>query len=414
MIRKSYFKANLKRNIRLLPSILLHVLAIGLIFAVIGSAAVYSVLNSESRAKVKLGLVGKTEGTYLGFGIDSVQKYDTSKYELTFLRLDEETAKSKLKKREISAYLVVPDRFVSDLVEGENPQITYVSNKSENNFSSEIIKEVAAVISSTVSPAEAGIYSMHKIADDNGFSKSEIRKADTELSLDYISFVLNRNRIFAPEFLGVSDGLPGETYYFCAVIFFFMLIWGIFCTGILKTKTISYIGYIKSRGIGITRQITGEYFAFSVVSATVLVVISVITGSVFEHIPLNLPGFDRIGVSSALLFSFKILPALFMITAFEFLLYELVESSCAVIIGQFVCAIVFAYMAGCFYPINFFPVSYQKIVPFLPFGAAFSYIRQAFAKNISLSGFVAVTAYGLAFVIISVFARKARTERSGR
>ncbi|HCH27928.1 MAG TPA: hypothetical protein DEW35_00315 [Ruminococcaceae bacterium] len=414
MIRKSYFKANLKRNIRLLPSILLPVLAIGLIFAVIGSAAVYSVLNSESRAKVKLGLVGKTEGTYLGFGIDSVQKYDTSKYELTFLRLDEETAKSKLKKREISAYLVVPDRFVSDLVEGENPQITYVSNKTENNFSSEIIKEVAAVISSTVSPAEAGIYSMHKIADDNGFSKSEIRKADTELSLDYISFVLNRNRIFAPEFLGVSDGLPGETYYFCAVIFFFMLIWGIFCTGILKTKTISYIGYIKSRGIGITRQITGEYFAFSVVSATVLVVISVITGSVFEHIPLNLPGFDRIGVSSALLFSFKILPALFMITAFEFLLYELVESSCAVIIGQFVCAIVFAYMAGCFYPINFFPVSYQKIVPFLPFGAAFSYIRQAFAKNISLSGFVAVTAYGLAFVIISVFARKARTERSGR
>ncbi len=414
MIRKSYFKANLKRNIRLLPSILLPVLAIGLIFAVIGSAAVYSVLNSESRAKVKLGLVGKTEGTYLGFGIDSVQKYDTSKYELTFLRLDEETAKSKLKKREISAYLVVPDRFVSDLVEGKNPQITYVSNKTENNFSSEIIKEVAAVISSTVSPAEAGIYSMHKIADDNGFSKSEIRKADTELSLDYISFVLNRNKIFAPEFLGVSDGLPGETYYFCAVIFFFMLIWGIFCTGILKTKTISYIGYIKSRGIGITRQITGEYFAFSVVSATVLVVISVITGSVFEHIPLNLPGFDRIGVSSALLFSFKILPALFMITAFEFLLYELVESSCAVIIGQFVCAIVLAYMAGCFYPINFFPVSYQKIVPFLPFGAAFSYIRQAFAKNISLSGFVAVTAYGLAFVIISVFARKARTERSGR
>lgn len=414
MIRKSYFKANLKRNIRLLPSILLPVLAIGLVFAVIGSAAVYSVLNSESRAKVKLGLVGKTEGTYLGFGIDSVQKYDTSKYELTFLRLDEETAKSKLKKREISAYLVVPDRFVSDLVEGENPQITYVSNKSENNFSFEIIKEVAAVISSTVSPAEAGIYSMHKIADDNGFSKSEIRKADTELSLDYISFVLNRNKIFAPEFLGVSDGLPGETYYFCAVIFFFMLIWGIFCTGILKTKTVSYIGYIKSRGIGITRQITGEYFAFSVVSATVLVVISVITGCVFEHIPLNLPGFDRIGVSSALLFSFKILPALFMITAFEFLLYELVESSCAVIIGQFVCAIVFAYMSGCFYPINFFPVSYQKIVPFLPFGAAFSYIRQAFAKNISLSGFVAVTAYGLAFVIISVFARKARTERSGR
>lgn len=414
MSKRAYFKANLKRNIRLLPSILLPVLAIGLIFAVIASIAVYSIFNSENRAKVKLGLVGNTEGTYLGLGIDAIQKYDTSKYELSFIRLDEDIAKAKLKNHEISAYLLIPRGFVDDLVSGNSPQITYVSNKNENYFSAEIIKEVASVISSTFSPAEAGIYSMHRVARKFHHSRSEIQNADTEISLEYISFVLNRSRIFAPEVLGVSDGLPSETYYVCAIAFFFMLIWGVFCTSVLKIKSPSNIGYLKSKGIGISRQILSEFFAFFLVSAVVFTIIATITGFVFEHFPYNIPGFKDITLTNGLLFSVKILPVLFLTTAFQFFLYEAIDSSCGVIISQFISAIIFAYLAGCFYPINFFPVSYQMIVDFLPFGAGFSYIRQAFAGSLTPLTFALTISYGIIFVAISIFIRKLRMERSGK
>ena len=84
------------------------------------------------------------------------------------------------------------------------------------------------------------------------------------------------------------------------------------------------------------------------------------------------------------------------------------------LIGQFICAIVFAYLSGCFYPINFFPASYQKMVGYLPFGAGFSYIRQAFGGNLTGLNFAVVMVYGLLFMTASVLARKMRVERSGR
>ena len=413
-MKRSYFSISLKRNFKLLPAVLLPLIAIGLVFAVICALAFVSINDSREKIPVNVGIVGKTGGSYLGMGIDVIKTYDTSKYEINFITLEKDEAIRKLKSNEITSCIIVPDRFVTDLVGGKNPHITYVANKNENYFGAQLIREIARAVSESIPPAEAGIYAMQQIAEENGFSDKEIRDFDVEMSLKNINFALNRTNYFSPEVLGVRDDLTSQEYYLCAVVFLLIMLWGVFCNNMLRPKSTAFTGYLKSKGIGSFRQTVSEYFAYFAVSFAVMTVLCVIVAAVLIYFPQNIIRFSDITIPGALVFSVKVIPALLLITAFQFMLYQLIDSVSGVILGQFMSAIILSYLAGCFYPIDFFPVSYQKIISFLPNGAGFAYIRQSFSGNISLFVFITTVIYGVLFFALSVAARKTRMERSGK
>ncbi|MBR3300284.1 MAG: hypothetical protein IKI68_02240, partial [Clostridia bacterium] len=90
MMKRSYFLLSLKRNFKLLPAVLLPLIAIGLVFAVICALAFVSINDSREKIPVNVGIVGKTGGSYLGMGIDVIKTYDTSKYEINFITLEKD------------------------------------------------------------------------------------------------------------------------------------------------------------------------------------------------------------------------------------------------------------------------------------------------------------------------------------
>ncbi len=413
MSNNSYYKTTLKRNFKSFPPIFISIVAILLIFAIIGAVTFNMLSKSDYKKKVNIGLVGNSKGSYLGLGIDSLSKYDSLRFEMKFISLSEKEAKEQLLNKSLACYIVIPDNFVDDLIDGNNPHLDYVTTDSETFLGAAIIRDVTVIVAKCLSECEAGIYSMHKIAIDNNISDEKISDGDIVMSEKYINFVLERSNGFSPQILGISDGVSTEGYYFCAILFLFLMIFGVFYAKILFRKKQYFIGYLKSKGIGIKRQIFCEYFSYFTVSALTLFFFCLVGSAVLGFLKLNLIDFAEINMVSGILFFIKLIPILLMITAFQFLLFEAIGSECAAVLAQFMSAIVFAYLGGCFYPINFFPTYYQKLVNYLPNGAGFSYIRQCFSGQFNVFCFLTVLAYFVLFIGISIAIRSKRIGKTG-
>ena len=110
----------------------------------------------------------------------------------------------------------------------------------------------------------------------------------------------------------------------------------------------------------------------------------------------------------------KILPVTLMLSAMQFLLYELVKGVVSSLICQFICSISMAYLAGVFYPSNFFPETMRILGQLLPVGTAMRYIQGGILGELSLKTVLPVFLYLFLFLGLSVMARDLRLEKGRR
>lgn len=414
MKSSSYLSANLKRDLKLLPKILLTLAVMTVLLCFIGLKCFESVSNENERKILKIGMVGNTSDTYLGIGIDALKNMDAISFEMKFIPLSKSKAVKQLKAKKIDCFVVVPDDFVENLVDGEETHLTYVTSDDERYLGAAMMRDVASKISLVAAESQTGIYSVHKIAHDAGLTDTEIYIADEALSLKYISAVLNRSELFDVNISGISDGLSSTAYYFCGILFFFLMMWGIFCTRIFIGRDSSFIGYLKSRGIGGFSQINGEYSAYFLILFAIFTLLCSLGGFICGLADLDVAELSSADVISGFSFAVKLIPVLAAVTAFQFLLFEAISSPCAAILAQFICSVLFCYLGGCFYPISFFSVSFQRFIYFCPNGALFTYIRQALYGDLSvLTVFLAVF-YAVIFFAATVIIRNAKIRRIGK
>ena len=70
--------------------------------------------------KYSIGVVGDTDETYLGFGINAVQTLDSTRFVIEFLPMTQEEAREKFLAGEITTYVTIEDGFVDSLVYGRS------------------------------------------------------------------------------------------------------------------------------------------------------------------------------------------------------------------------------------------------------------------------------------------------------
>ena len=114
----SYFKIQMKRMLRLLPSVAGVAAALGCVVILMAGVFSRDAQQSPEKSKYVLGIVGNPDENYLGFGISALSSLDDSRFMIDFVRLDEKDALRRLRRGEISGYIVVPDGLVDSLMAG--------------------------------------------------------------------------------------------------------------------------------------------------------------------------------------------------------------------------------------------------------------------------------------------------------
>lgn len=363
----NYLRLQLKRALRQLPGML----AVTLLLAVLAALAALVIAglyagDREARQPVAIGLVGDLEEGYLAKGLELLESVDSSRYSLRFLPMAEQEAARALRRGEISGYAVFPAGFAEALARGEHRSVTYVSAVGGSSLGAQLTRELAETVSALVLETENAVYGAQAFAAERLEGVDPYRTGDL-LVVRYALRILDRSRLYELELLGESEALSLAGYFLCGLTVAFLLLWAISASPLYAGRSRELGRLLQARRCGAPVQVLAEYLAGALLMLCGLAAALAAVGLLLGRFGLQIPELEGGGLGR---FGLGAVPAALMLCALQFFLYELTDSAVAGVLLQFLNAAVQGYLAGCFYPADFFPEGLRRLGAALPAGAA--------------------------------------------
>lgn len=395
-----YFVAQFKRTIRLAVGVFPTAM---LLFACLG-AACYSFYQlgplSDAQRNYKIGIVGKADDTYLGFGVAAIQTMDSTRFMADFIPMTEKEAQKAFQSGELVTYVRIPDEFLESVVYGRNDvPLGYVASESQKGLESYLMEELSVCVSKLVTSSQASIYSMQKAARELG-EREHLGSWTDELNLQMISYVLGRTGLAELETLGISIGLSVVPYYFCTILLLFCFILGISSSSLFLRRNEDLGRWMRLRGIGPFAQVLSEFACYLALTYACVAVPVGCAWFVTDH--LKFLG-TKVWLDEIL---WALLPVTILACAMHFVIYEVVRNPVGSILLQFLGVLGMGYVSGYFYPASFFPEGIAKVGAVLPTGIALRSFSNASFHLEGSGAALGILAYVLIFLTISVLMRR--------
>ncbi len=401
---KTYLFLQLKRAARLLPFVLVVALVLFGALLTVFNAIVQQAESEEAENAmlIKVGLTGDTGYEYFDLWLSAIQSFDTSRYAIEIVKLDEEQAKTELEAGKLAAYVILPDRFIEEALAGRIQPITYVTTSGSVDTLSIFKEEVTEVISRLLAESQKGVYGIGEALDENGHEDISFDKLN-ELNLEYIDVILDRSKTYRVEAVDAEADLPIQTYLFSGVAVLLVFLTALPYALLYVNKETALHRVLAARGYKPWKQLLCEYIAYAVAMAAlfllVLSALALFTDGAIAAIP---------GGAGLILFAVQLLPVLLMVTACGFLIFELAGNLVTGILLQFFLSLALCYIGGCLYPLYSFPVAVQEVAVYLPAAVARSYLSGCIVEETAWPQLVGLLLYTAVFVAIAVWVRRFR------
>jgi len=396
---KNYLFLQIKRAGKLLPAVCLFALALCAGIAFLLGALFADSENDKMNIRFRIGVVGDTEESYLGFGISALQTLDSSRHTIDFIELTDEEADKQLKAGDLDAYIVIPEDFVSAIVRGEVRQLTYVTTPQAADFSTLIRDELLTTVSVMMIESQKGLYGF--INATNALQAKNRAEHLDRLNMQYFAMILARASLCEVEVIGMTDGVSLAGYLLCGLTVFFLLLSGSACCSfcIYREKSLSRLLY--AAGMPVWVQILCEYIAYiCILLPSVLLPLALLLG--VSDPMLWIPEWDNM----LLPYILQTGAALLCLGTMQFCLYELTNNWISSILLQFTASLVLAYVSGCLYPLHFFPDTIQTLASWLPSGAARTCLAAVLNGDSASAQWFLLIAYAAVFLTATVLIRR--------
>lgn len=392
---KRYFGAQLKRLARLLPT----VAVVGLILLAALAAVLFSfakfTADSANDQKLRVAVTGDTNNLYFRMGMSMLQSMDSSRYTLEMVHMNEDEARRELEQGRISAYAVFPDGFMKEALRGNVLPVRCVLSAGSTGLMPLFKEEIAGVVELIMNESQKGVFALQ---DSLAEAKKPYGKHADRLAMKFVTVILNRDKMYTVEEIGVGDGLPVMTSLICG--FAVLLLWliGLPYASTMIRRDAALSRLLASNGYGALKQVTAEYAAYTAVLAPLTAAIAM-GGLLFAT--------DKTAGASALLV-LRALPLLFLAAAFGLCVFSFVRDVVSGTLLAFFGAVALGYASGCLYPLYAFPPSVQALAPFLPTGLSRMYLEHLLLDRVSLTALGGVLLYTVLFWAIAVWLRHRR------
>ena len=390
---------------RYAPFVFLVTLALCLCLA----TALVTLVNTDNsdidQKKIRVGVVGEFENSYLGFGISALQSFDSSRFSLEILELSQDEARESLLEGDLTGYVVIPEGFVEDAIYGDVGKLTFVTTNSNADIITMFKQEVLDLISCLLVESQNGVYGMQDVMFEYDFERDVVMDNTNVLASEYVGLILSRSNAFELEVTGISENLTFGGYMLSGLSVLLMLLSGIVCCSLFIRRDMALPKLMSANRYHPSIQIAGEYLAFFLVTLVNTLVLLFLmmqagraSGAVVELVGLS--------TGEMLIILIKFIPAVAMISAFQFLLYQLADSIVSGVLMQFVSAVFLGYISGCFYPISFFPKVIRTVSGVIPSGIARGYLSSLLTDSADAVALLAIFGYVAGLIGLSLLVRR--------
>ncbi len=387
----SYTKVQFKRVLRIFPLTFLMTVVLAAVILMIFWLQMQMQEHSAENQKVILGVVGESNGEYMGFGLYTLQNVDSSRFSIDIQQLEnEDEAREKLVNGEIGGYLFIPHGFMQSVIEGSNKTVKLVINKS--GLYADIISELSKAVSKAITESQAGVFALQECYAANGYPR-EIKSDSQELNMSYFDLILGREELYGIEEYSGNPEIGFDRYYICAGLVLFMMLCGMNGAVFLIRGDNSLSSLLRLRGISPLLQCAGEFFAYYVPNAAAVFAVCIV---------LHAFGYDP-GIAEPLL-------VLVCIAAMQYLMFSIVSRLTEGLMLNFILTAALGYISGCFYPIGFFPESIQALSSMQPVGASVNLLQEQAAGCVSPAGVFIILAWSAVLFALAVTVRYIKIE----
>lgn len=322
-----------------------------------------------------------------------------------FVYTDMESAKEKMKTGELDLLLVVPEQFVSGIINGTNEPVTIVF-PNENGIEEQIFKELADAGAKTLGSAQAGIYAADQFCILKGTPET-IKGAEDWLNRQYLKYSLDRTVYFRDRRVSAFGDVSGTVHYGAAAAVLFLLFCGIPAAELFQEYNVSCREKLNLLGIGRGKRTAARAAAMwllLLVSAAVLAVflflLSWIGGwqeSLFRIGAEAAPGLGEQGMGGV----FTVAAVFFAAASLITLCYRAVGTGMGGRMALFGLTAGMMFLSGGFLPEVFLPESFRKLSPFLPTSILMDGVKGLFLPESIWEKGVAAGLLGLAALILA-------------
>lgn len=388
-----YFCAQLKRLLRIaLPVLLVTAILFGCLMVVFDTV---SSMTEESKitTKFKIGVVGTASDFYLQMGLKAMDSIDSTRFSIELVEMEENAAEEAMRKGTIAAFVVFPEGFLDAAFRGTIMPLKLVTAAGAVGFVSLVKDEFSQLLEIMLLEAQKGIYGAGDAMNSLGLSGS---KVVNDISISYAEFVFSRGNIYRSSTLEAFDGLGLMGYMVTGLcILLFMLICLTFAPVMIRRDHALW-RMLCAQGRGVLAQTLCDFGVYLL--GLVLIAAVVLAYLVF---------WMQATVTGTMIL--QALPALLLLGAMSFLMYELASDMVTGVLLQFFATLVLCFITGCLYPITFFPDGVQKLAAFLPTGIARMQIANCMLGSFDLGNTLAALGYGCGFLVVAVLIRRLKT-----
>ena len=356
--------------------------------------------SGEQNTKVKIALVGDTDDPFMQMGLTMLENMDSSRYTLEILSMELETARQQLSRRELNAYVVIPENFIDNALMGRVEPLEFVSHRDSSDLAAVFKKEMTGTIATMALEAQRSVYGLMDIMIENQLP--DIGSTTDQAALEAVRLVLARDKMYRVQEIGVAEGMNLSQTLMSGLTVLLMLLACLPFTSLLVRRDTALNRVMAAKGKPVWLQILWELVAYFVALAVLSVLVLVLC-KVAGLLGL-MPALTVAQLSRTLLY---LMPALLMAATLSFMLCSFTQELISGVLLQFFVSVAMCFVSGCIYPVDFFPVQVQKLAAWLPAGVARSWVAGAWTGETSWTALGALLGYCALFVAVSLLTGRA-------
>lgn len=340
--RTMLFRLELKRIFKAIPSMLFGMVLFAAI--ILGLSLVsFGVQKSMDKDynRYHIAIVDTEENKYTDFAIQTIEDMDALKKNVVFEKCTRDKALSGLKQGAYDFAFIIPKKFISDMMYGNETKIEIHYGNYQNTVATYVVASLSDVATSYVENSEKSIFAMKDYMRAHGIS--DVDAADLSLTVHYISRLLQRNEIYQTDYLTPTDNIPFPTYYFCVGLILLFLLLGLQCAKILSGYHRDFERKLYVAKMGSFVQILTRYCSL-LISFGILYLIIIIGVAIFK--------------TEFLLGTIASIFVLIPICALLIFIFELVENTANAILTLFVVIVGLGFFSGYLFPLSMLPQSF--------------------------------------------------------
>ncbi|MBR4719304.1 MAG: ABC transporter permease [Lachnospiraceae bacterium] len=357
---------------------------------------------TDPQEPLKLGVVGDINDEFFQIGLAAMKHFDSSRFAVEIIELEEEEAVKMTRDGTLSGYAVIPEGFVRSVMTGENKQITLVTTDSSEDLMTQLVIEFMDQISGYLLETQNSIYGLQRYMTDNSMT-DQTGTAINEINLFYVNLVMRRDNLFAPmQFIDTGNTVSSAAGYICGLTVFLVMLFGITYSPVYTHRELSLNAVLRSRGMGLVFQMLCEYLSY--LFMMLICIIPLMSGIVYaiHRSGISVAEWEQGYFEDYRFFVLGYIPIVIMFAAAQYMLFMAADNFIAGVSLQFICAVVFAYLGGCLYPLSFFPEIIRKSAMYQPAGLSYRYLADIMLVNDGHGTLLRMLIYTVLFLAAAV------------